>query len=276
MSTMVMELGYMVSLKDFTTISVPGADFTELLLFDGDEGNAVPDLAEKVLRQAEPPVRFIHVPEFITHKGRLVLLDLSAEDEDLRNGSTEIVRFARDLATSLGNLQVVIHPGGIRSRILDREKMLSSLERSLLELGPSRLLLENMPWFYWHRKSERMVSNICVSIDDMRRFERMVEGFTLDVCHGYLSRPGGDASYCSEFLSAFGSKTYHLHVSDAKAPDTEGLEIGEGEIDFSFLCDVKVPLLVEIWKGHEHDGRGFRRGIERLRTLEKCFLSSSC
>jgi N-acetylneuraminate synthase len=264
---MVMELGYMVSLKDITTLSVPGADFTELLLFDGDEERVVPNLAEEVLRQAEPSVRFVHVPEFITHKGRLVLLDLSSEDEDLRNRSMEIVRFARDLATSLGNLQVVIHPGGIRNRVFDREKSLSSLERSLSELGPSRLLLENMPWFYWHRKSERMVSNICVSIDDMKRFERLVEGFTLDVCHGYLSRPSGDTSYCSGFLAAFGTKTHHLHVSDAKAPDSEGLEIGEGEIDFSFLRDVKMPVLVEIWKGHEQNGRGFKLGIERLRIL---------
>jgi len=264
---MVMELGYMVSLRDFMTISIPGADFTELLLFDGDEVNVVPDLAGEVLRRAEPSVRFVHVPEFITHRGRPVLLDLSAEDEDLRIRSIQIVRFARELATSLGNIQVVIHPGGIRRRISDSEKSLSSLEESLSELGPSRLLLENMPWFYWHRKSERMVSSICVSIDDMKRFERLVEGFTLDVCHGYLSRPSGDTSYCSEFLAAFGTKTHHLHVSDAKAPDSEGLGIGEGEIDFSFLRDVKMPVLVEVWKGHEQNGRGFKQGIKRLRAL---------
>jgi N-acetylneuraminate synthase len=95
-----------------------------------------------------------------------------------------------------------------------------------------------------------------------------VEGFTLDDCHGYLSRPSGDSSYRSEFLSAFGAKPHHLHVSDAKAPDRESLEIGEGEIDFSFLRDVHMPVLVEIWKGHEQNGRGFKQGIERLRALE--------
>jgi sugar phosphate isomerase/epimerase len=102
-----------------------------------------------------------------------------------------------------------------------------------------------------------------------------VEGFTLDDWHGYLSRPGGDSSCCSEFLSALGTKTHHLRVRDAKAPDREGLETGEGEIDFSFLRDVRMPVLVEIWKGHEHNGRGFKQGIERLRALEKGFLSSS-
>lgn len=262
-----MELGYMVSLKDFATISIPEADFTELLLFDGDEKNGVPDIAEEVLHQTESSIRFVHVPEFVMHRGQSVLLDLSADDEDVRNRSMEMVRFSRDLATSLGDLQVVVHPGGIRHRVVDRENSLSLLESSLSELGSSKLLLENMPWFYWHRKSERMISNLCVSVDDMKRLEPLVEGFTLDVCHGYLSRPSGDPSYCSEFLGAFGAKTRHLHVSDAKAPDHEGLQIGEGEIDFSFLRDVEVPVLVEVWKGHEQNGRGFRRGIERLRAL---------
>ena len=94
-----------------------------------------------------------------------------------------------------------------------------------------------------------------------------VEGFTLDVCHGNLSRCSGDSSYCSEFLAASGAKTHHLHVSDAKATDSEGVEIGEGAIAFMFLRDVKMPCLVEIWKGHEHNGRGFKQGIERLRAL---------
>ena len=102
----------------------------------------------------------------------------------------------------------------------------------------------------------------------------LVEGFTLDDCHGYLSGSSRDTSYCSEFLSTFGTKTRRLRVSDAKATDSEGLGIGEGEIDFSFLLDVKTPILVEMWKGHEHNGRGFKRGIERLRALERNFLSS--
>lgn len=263
-----MELGYMVSLQDVKTLSVPGADFTELLLFDGDGRTSPQVIADEVLRGTSPPVRFVHAQERLTHGGRSVLLDLSSEDESLRIRSVEAIRFARDLALSCGDLRVVIHPGGIRDRVVDHETCISSLERSLSELGPSRLLMENMPWFYWHRKSERMVSNLCVSIDDMKRLERMVEGFTLDVCHGYLSRPAGDPSFCSEFLSEFGNKVRHLHVSDAKAPDHEGLGIGEGEIDLSFLRDVKVPILVETWKGHEQNGCGFRQGIERLRSLE--------
>ena len=70
-------------------------------------------------------------------------------------------------------------------------------------------------------------------------------------------------------MSALGDRTMHVHASDAKIPDKEGLQIGDGEIDFSFLLDVGVPILVEVWNGHENRGEGFRTGIERLRSLTR-------
>jgi len=139
-----------------------------------------------------------------------------------------------------------------------------------MELGPAQLLLENMPWFYWLHKRDRMVSNLCVSVEDMERFAGLVSGLTLDACHGYLSRPEGDGSYCQRFMDRFGSAVRHLHVSDAAAPDREGLQIGEGEIDFSWLTGSDLPIVVEIWNGHENGAAGFRKGVERLRHMEAC------
>ncbi|MGQ9588571.1 MAG: sugar phosphate isomerase/epimerase family protein [Thermoplasmata archaeon] len=264
-----LELGVMVSLTDFKRMEVPGASFSELLLFDGDLERITEQKIEAILHHAGHPVRFVHVQEFVAHNGRQELTDISSGSGRLRSLCVETVERTRDLAAELGGLQVVIHPGGIRRPSRDRFSLMSNLRRSLEELGPDKLLLENMPWYYWLRKSERMVSNICVSLEDMERFTDAVEGFTLDTCHGYLSKPEGDQAYCSRFLSRLGRATKHVHVSDARAPDQEGLQIGDGDIDFSFLRDVRVPVLVEIWKGHENGGAGFRLGIERLRTMEK-------
>jgi sugar phosphate isomerase/epimerase len=60
-----------------------------------------------------------------------------------------------------------------------------------------------------------------------------------------------------------------LHVSDARAPDKEGIQIGDGNIDFSCLKALEIPLTVEVWKAHENGGSGFRMGIDRLRNMEK-------
>jgi N-acetylneuraminate synthase len=264
-----MKLGYMVSLRDVQSLSIDGSDFTELLLFGRDSEHVNPDLLMETLRRAIPPIEFVHAPEFISDRRGESLLDLSSENESLRKASLRAVKVARDIAATVGDAKVVVHPGGIRGSVGDREKLLSNLEMSLSKLGPSKLLLENMPWYYWNRRFGRMVANICITVEDMERLRPLVEGFALDLCHGHLSRPEGDPAYCEEFLSVFGKKVRHVHASDARAPDQEGLQIGEGEIDFSILRRIDVPILVEIWRGHEHNGKGFRLGIERLRALEK-------
>jgi sugar phosphate isomerase/epimerase len=265
----ILKLGIMISLKDYMTINVPRVDFSELLLFDGDRERITERVLQELHRKARPSIEFVHAQEFITYKGRDVLLDLASEDEAFRAACVSAIELTRDYATALGNVSIVIHPGGIRKKVEDREGLLSNLELSLKSLGPSRLLLENMPWFYWHRKLDRMYSSICVSVDDLERFAHLVHGFTLDVCHGYLSKPEGDPGYCSRFLSSFGDRTRHAHVSDARAPDKEGLQIGDGHVDFSCLNGLDVPITIEVWKGHENGGAGFRMGIERLRNMEK-------
>jgi N-acetylneuraminate synthase len=265
----ILKLGIMVSLKDHMTINVPRADFSELLLFDGDRERITERVLKELHGKVRPSIEFVHAQEFITYKGRDILLDLASEDEEFREACVSAIELTRDYAAVLGGVGVVIHPGGIRKNVEKREELLSNLERSIKSLGPSQLLLENMPSFYWHRKMEKMCSSICVSVEDMERFSGLVDGFTLDVCHGYLSKPEGDPGYCSRFMDSLGDRTLHLHVSDARAPDKEGIQIGDGSIDFSFLKALEIPLTVEVWKAHENGGSGFRMGIDRLRNMEK-------
>lgn len=259
----------MIGVDDHASLDVPWADFSELLLFDGDLGRLGDATVEDLLLSITRPVEFVHAQEFVSVGGKDVMADLSSEDDAVREASVEVVRMTRELAKKLVDARIVIHPGGVRPGLADHGELMANLGRSLGELGPDHLLLENMPWYYWFRKKERMVSNICVSIDDMAEFEDMVEGFTLDMCHGYLSRAEGDPSYNRSFMERFGEKVMHIHASDAKAPDREGLQIGEGELDFSMLKNVGVPILVEVWNGHAEGGAGFRTGIERLRELSR-------
>lgn len=215
----ILKLGIIVSLKDYMTMNVSKADFSELLLFDGDMAHLTEHSLQEMSRRVRPPIAFIHAQEFITHKGREELLDLASENEELRAACISTIELTRDYAAALGGVGVVIHPGGIRKSLDGREELLSNLERSLRSLGPNQLLLENMPWFYWHRKVDKMLSTICVSVEDLGRFSNLVEGLTLDVCHGYLSTSDGDPGYCSRFLSSLGSKTL-TRTSQMRAPLT--------------------------------------------------------
>ena len=261
----------MLTLQDFRTLTVPGAGFSELLLTNGDLDRFDMRLLQDIIIHAHPPIKFIHTQEFITYKGKEELIDLTSEDPDLRSLSVRTVNRTRDIGSLLGGAQVVVHPGGIRKDQADRSVLLANLERSLKILGSFRLLLENMPSYYWLRRSEKLRSNVCCSIEDMLRFASFVEGVVLDTSHGYLSKPHGDAGFNEKYMTIFGRKVAHLHVSDALAPDREGLQIGDGRVDFSFLKHVSAPILVEVWNGHESRGQGFKTAIERIRSMERAW-----
>ena len=61
-----------------------------------------------------------------------------------------------------------------------------------------------------------------------------------------------------------------VRMADATGMDGEGLQVGEGDIDFRSLyrnLDRVAPLasfLPEIWQGHENDGAGFWIALDRL------------
>ena len=77
-------------------------------------------------------------------------------------------------------------------------------------------------------------------------------------------------SSLTEFVDLLGPYTRHLHLVDAKGLDGEGIQIGDGEINFSKLAGQlnklapQVAFIPEIWQGHKNEGEGFWRALERL------------
>jgi N-acetylneuraminate synthase len=64
-----------------------------------------------------------------------------------------------------------------------------------------------------------------------------------------------------------------LHIADAKGTDGEGLQIGEGELDFPALCELlkkvcpDASFMPEIWQGHKNKGEGFWVALEKLEKI---------
>jgi CBS domain-containing protein len=63
----------------------------------------------------------------------------------------------------------------------------------------------------------------------------------------------------------------HLHVSDGAGSSGEGLQIGDGTVNFVTLLPVlleRQPTLIpEIWMGHHENGLAFRTALERLTEI---------
>jgi N-acetylneuraminate synthase len=128
-----------------------------------------------------------------------------------------------------------------------------------------------LPPFPWYRGG-RLFCNLFVDPEDTAEFCRLTgTRVCFDVAHSQLAanhagRPLG------EWVSTLGEAIGHLHVVDAKGVDGEGLQIGDGDVDFAGLADAlravapAASFIPEIWQGHVNDGEGFWLALERLET----------
>jgi len=229
----------------------------------------------------------VHAPHAFSPETPEQLIDLSSPVTGTRTKSIETIKTALELSSALSACYLVVHPGGISKRpIRQKGKLNHNLHSSLQEIGSQRLLLENMPWFYWIG-DERYTSNILIFAEEFEDFLLHCGGICLDLCHAYLSQEQGSTRTILEFFRRYPNHIKHLHVSDAVSPDGEGLQIGVGEVDFSRLfneihevvdararsdenkttgpyCYTMIP---EIKGGHLHGNAVSKEGFRKLKDL---------
>lgn len=228
----------------------------------------------------------VHAPEFMPSPGEPILVDLSARDDTVRQMSMANLEASIEFAREVEARLIVTHPGGIypskedpaavggMGRLADSMARLSDIAHD----AGLRLTLENMPWYY-HRTSghgdqgERWESTLMVVPDGIESLGRSFDGLTLDVSHGYLHSPAGGMEVINSYMERYIDQIHHLHLSDALPPDHEGLQIGEGSVDFRYVLgcmrDRDVTAVPEIIGGHRGGGIGFRRALEELRTIQE-------
>ena len=130
-------------------------------------------------------------------------------------------------------------------------------------------LPQTMPPFPWHQGG-RSFHNILTSKAKLIDFIKRTDcNICLDISHSFMSCKYYGESLL-DHLNLLSSRTKHIHLSDAESSNSEGLEIGEGSIDFlnfhnSFnFSDFKVFMIPEIWQGHLNNGTKFANSIIRF------------
>jgi sugar phosphate isomerase/epimerase len=148
-----------------------------------------------------------------------------------------------------------------------------SLKKSLGEITYKKYL-ENMPLTYTFKNGATTRCLICSAPDDFSNVIDNIDGIVLDVCHAYLATEKGSNETIYQFIDDFGQAIKYLHVSDAKAPNQQGLQIGDGDVSFKEVFEklnatkkLKTDMVPEIANGHVNDGEGFRIALERLRRF---------
>ena len=77
----------------------------------------------------------------------------------------------------------------------------------------------------------------------------------------------------TDFTTAVGQHTAHMHVVDALGVDGEGVQIGGGDVDFNELArDLaehapNAQFIPEVWQGHKNQGEGFWFALNFLESF---------
>jgi sialic acid synthase SpsE/sugar phosphate isomerase/epimerase len=224
----------------------------------------------------------VHAPEY-AHD---VLIDLCAEDDAQRTLSVQRIQKTIDLARALApqftldpslfpnGPKIVMHVGGMSPKPggydVDAavERLLAALKQ--LDAKGVDLLLENLPPYPWYFGGRWFGHIICNVDNTVLLCERSGLGLCFDTSHAALECAKSGASL-TEFAQRVAPYVRHLHVSDGAGTSGEGLQIGEGSVNF---VDVLKPLLAnhptmipEIWMGHHETGEGFRLALEHLTDI---------
>jgi sialic acid synthase SpsE/endonuclease IV len=230
----------------------------------------------------------VHAPEYYQDK----LIDFATSDPSVLEYSIEMLSKTIELAKMLGakfsgvcqqrGPKVVVHPGGhfeslIETNKADQYKKLKNNLKSL-DTDGVELLIENMPPNPWYFGGQ-WYNSIFMDSQEIKQFSEETKfGVCYDTSHALL--------YCNSvnlklntFTKNMSKFTRHLHIADGAGTTQEGLQLGDGCIDFEHLYQIigsiDAGFIPEIWQGHLNNGKGFHQALGKIERLMKQKLSTA-
>lgn len=238
------------------------------------------DLAvDKYLRGTYPFDFVVHAPELFTGS---MLMDLASPDEAYRRQSIRETQRVIDITRGLKRFfprtarpMIVANVGGFTmDEPLPQAVVPEYYERfgrslAELDLAGVELTPQTMAPFPWHFGGQRH-QNLFVRLEQIVEWcKRLGLRMCFDVSHSRLTSNRFGVDFY-EFASGIAPLTAHLHLGDARGLNGEGLQVGDGDIDFDRLGKIlrercpHASFIPEIWQGHKNGGEGFWVALERL------------
>lgn len=210
------------------------------------------------------------------------VLDLASPDETYRAESIRNLQLCVNQVRALKKFFpkterpfLILNAGGFsREAPLHSSKRAELYERvanslSQVDAKGVEIIIQTMPPYPWLLGGQ-MFHNLFLDPEDTAAFCKK-HGYRvcLDVSHSHLA--GNHlGKTLTEYVHALGPYIVHVHLVDGASVGEEGLQIGDGTVDFKQLAyDLAKasPLawfIPEIWQGHENGGEGFWIALERL------------
>ena len=221
----------------------------------------------------------VHAPELFSGSR---LMDLATPDDAYRHESIRETQRVIDITRGLKKYfpktarpLIVANIGGFSMDAPLPEKNIpgyyerfaQSLTR--LDMDGVELIPQTMAPFPWHFGGQRY-QNLFVNAEEIVQWcERLKLRICFDISHSRLTCNHLGADFY-EFSRCIAPLTAHLHLGDARGLNGEGLQIGDGDIDFKRLGGIlrngcpTATFIPEIWQGHKNGGEGFWVALDRL------------
>ena len=221
----------------------------------------------------------VHAPELFKNDH---LLDLCSDNIKYRKLSIKYLQNVINKTIELKkyfpktrNPMIVVNCGGFSKdsfmTLKSRERyynLLSESFKSLNHMG-TYLLPQNMAPFPWHFGGQRY-QNLFMDPNEIIKFCKKNK---LNICHD-ISHSHMACNFFKmdhiQYTKKLSPYVKHYHIADAHGVDGEGLQIGEGTIDFKNILNIIKKsksiqsFIPEIWQGHKNNGEGFWVALKEL------------
>mgnify|MGYP001478367424 CR=1 FL=1 len=221
----------------------------------------------------------VHAPELFSGSR---LMDLASPDSVYREFSIaetqrviNITRALKKNFPSTDRPMIVANVGGFTmDKLLPNSELPSYYERfseslSCLDMDGVELIPQTMAPFPWHFGGQRY-QNIFVHAEEIVYWcKKLNLRMCFDISHSRLMCNHFGLDFY-EFSEKIAPITGHLHLGDALGVNGEGLQIGEGDIDFARLLAIldqgcpDASFIPEIWQGHKNGGEGFWIALKKI------------
>ena len=138
-----------------------------------------------------------------------------------------------------------------------------------LDTSGVRIAAQTLPPYPWLMGGQQY-HNLFLDPKDTADFSDTYNtALCLDISHTMLA-----ANFLkiplSEAVELLAPRSIHLHLVDGIGVDGEGVQVGEGDVDWAALgkqlreLTPKSSFIPEIWQGHVNNGEGFFTALDRL------------
>jgi sialic acid synthase SpsE/sugar phosphate isomerase/epimerase len=223
----------------------------------------------------------VHAPEIFDRE----LVDICSPDERKVERSLAILQRSIDKTREIApgfprsRPKLVVHLGGMFLDDPGRVDTAELMDRAIrnfrrLHYKPEEIeiLPENLPPRPWYLGGEWHQHGFMTAADMVRFCAELGLGMVFDLCHAFLycNLYGGDLAQYTRTVLPY---IKHMHISDAAGISGEGLQVGDGEIDFGLFLDqinhAEFSWVPEIWSGHHHHAAGVYKALLNLEAYGK-------